>query len=66
VKVTVQIVIDAQDGTPPAVEQVAAIARDDLTMASAGCHRDYRGHGAPSSLCFVPVVCGLSPRRGGA
>lgn len=35
-KVTVQIVIDAQDGTPPAVEQVAAIARDDLTMASAG------------------------------
>jgi hypothetical protein len=36
VKVTVQIVIDAQDGTPPAVEQVAAIARDGLTMASAG------------------------------
>ena len=36
VKITVQIVIDAQDGTPPAVEQVAAIARDDLTMASAG------------------------------
>jgi hypothetical protein len=36
VKVTVQIVIDAQDGTPPSVEQVAAIARDDLTMASAG------------------------------
>jgi len=36
VKVTVQIVIDAQDGTPPAVEQVAAIARDDLTMASVG------------------------------
>jgi hypothetical protein len=36
VKVTVQIVIDAQDGTPPAVEQVAVIARDDLTMASAG------------------------------
>jgi hypothetical protein len=36
VKVTVQIVIDAQDGTPPAVEQVAAIARDDLSMASAG------------------------------
>lgn len=35
-KVTVQIVIDAQDGTPPAVEQVAVIARDDLTMASAG------------------------------
>ena len=35
-KVTVQIVIDAQDGTPPAVEQVAAIARDDLTMATAG------------------------------
>jgi hypothetical protein len=35
-KVTVQIVIDAQDGTPPATEQVAAIARDDLTMASAG------------------------------
>ena len=35
-KVTVQIVIDAQDGTPSAVEQVAAIARDDLTMASAG------------------------------
>ncbi len=35
-KITVQIVIDAQDGTPPAVEQVAAIARDDLTMASAG------------------------------
>jgi hypothetical protein len=36
VKITVQIVIDARDGTPPAVEQVAAIARDDLTMASAG------------------------------
>ena len=35
-KVTIQIVIDAQDGTPPAVEQVAAVARDDLTMASAG------------------------------
>ena len=35
-KITVQIVIDAQDGTPPATEQVAAIARDDLTMASAG------------------------------
>ncbi|MGH3278928.1 MAG: hypothetical protein ACRDNW_07305 [Trebonia sp.] len=35
-KVTVQIVIDAQDGTPPAVEQVTAIARDDLTMASVG------------------------------
>ena len=35
-KITVQIVIDAQDGTPPTVEQVAAIARDDLTMASAG------------------------------
>ena len=35
-KVTVQIVIAAQDGTPPAVEQVAAIARDGLTMASAG------------------------------
>ena len=35
-KVTVQIVIDAQDGTPPTVEQVAAIARDDLTMATAG------------------------------
>jgi hypothetical protein len=36
VKITVQIVIDAQDGTPPTTEQVAAIARDDLTMASAG------------------------------
>ena len=36
VKITVQIVIDAQDGTPPAVEQVTAIARDDLTMATAG------------------------------
>jgi hypothetical protein len=36
VKVTVQIVIDVQDGTPSAVEQVTAIARDDLTMASAG------------------------------
>ena len=35
-KITVQIVIDAQDGTPPTTEQVAAIARDDLTMASAG------------------------------
>ena len=35
-KVTGQIVIDAQDGTPPATEQVAVIARDDLTMASAG------------------------------
>ena len=35
-KITVQIVIDAQDGTPPATEQVAAIARDDLTMATAG------------------------------
>ena len=35
-KITVQIVIDAQDGTPPAVEDVAAIARDDLTMATAG------------------------------
>ena len=35
-KITVQIVIDAQDGTPPAVGQVAAIARDDLTMATAG------------------------------
>lgn len=35
-KVTVQIVVDAQDGTPPAVEQVAVIARDDLTIASAG------------------------------
>jgi hypothetical protein len=35
-KITVQIVIDAQDGTPSATEQVAAIARDDLTMASAG------------------------------
>jgi hypothetical protein len=36
VKITVQIVIDAQDGAPPAVQQVAAIAREDLTMASAG------------------------------
>jgi hypothetical protein len=36
VKITVQIVLDAQDGTPPAVEQVTAIARDDLNMASAG------------------------------
>jgi hypothetical protein len=36
VKVTAQIVIDAQDGTPPTVEQVAVIARDGLTMASAG------------------------------
>ena len=35
-KITVQIVIDAQNGTPPATEQVAAIARDDLTMATAG------------------------------
>ena len=35
-KVTVQIVIEAQDGTPPAVEQVAVIARDDLTTAGAG------------------------------
>jgi hypothetical protein len=35
-KITVQIVIDAQDGTPTATEQVAAIARDDLTMATAG------------------------------
>ena len=35
-KITVQIVIDAQDGTPPATEQVAVVARDDLTMASAG------------------------------
>ncbi len=35
-KITVQIVIDAQDGTPPATEQVTAIVRDDLTMASAG------------------------------
>ena len=35
-KITVQIVIDAQDGTPSATEQVAAIARDDLTTASAG------------------------------
>ena len=35
-KITVQIVIDAQDGMPPTVEHVAAIARDDLTMASAG------------------------------
>jgi hypothetical protein len=36
VKITVQIVIDAQDGTPPTTEQVAAIARDDLTMTTAG------------------------------
>jgi hypothetical protein len=36
VKITVQIVIDAQDGTPPATERVAAIARDNLTMATAG------------------------------
>ena len=35
-KISVQIVIDAQDGTPPATEQVAVVARDDLTMASAG------------------------------
>ena len=35
-KITVQIVIDAQDGTPPATEQVAVVARDDLTMATAG------------------------------
>ena len=35
-KVTVQIVIDAQDGTPPATEQVTVVARDGLTMASAG------------------------------
>ena len=35
-KITVQIVIDAQDGTPSATEQVTAIARDDLTMASVG------------------------------
>ena len=35
-KITVQIVIDAQDGTPSATEQVAVVARDDLTMASAG------------------------------
>jgi hypothetical protein len=36
VKITVRLVIDAQDGMPPAVEQVAAIAWDDLTMATAG------------------------------
>ena len=35
-KITVQIVIDAQDGTPPATQQVASIARDDLAMATAG------------------------------
>ena len=35
-KITVQIVIDAQDGTPPATEQVSVIARDGLTMASTG------------------------------
>ncbi|MEV4225304.1 hypothetical protein [Nonomuraea sp. NPDC049725] len=35
-KITVQLVIDAQNGTPPTVEHVTAIARDDLTMATAG------------------------------
>ncbi|MDF5757338.1 hypothetical protein [Spongiactinospora sp. TRM90649] len=35
-KITVQLVIDAQDGTLPTIEHVTAIARDDLTMATAG------------------------------
>ncbi|MCW2883415.1 MAG: ISKra4 family transposase [Streptosporangiaceae bacterium] len=35
-KITVQLVIDAQDGTPPTVEHVTAIARDDLAMSTAG------------------------------
>ncbi|MEV8636195.1 ISKra4 family transposase [Streptosporangium sp. NPDC051023] len=35
-KITVQLVIDAQDGTPPTVEHVTAIARDDLSLATAG------------------------------
>lgn len=35
-KITIQVVIDAQDGTLPAAEQVTVIERDDLSMGTAG------------------------------
>ncbi|GAA0955094.1 ISKra4 family transposase [Actinocorallia libanotica] len=35
-KITVQLVIDAQDGSQPVVEHLAAIAREDLSPATAG------------------------------
>jgi hypothetical protein len=38
VKITVQIVIDAQDGTTPVVHQGSVIERCDLTPATAGLH----------------------------
>jgi hypothetical protein len=39
-KITVQIVVDPQDGTPPAVHQAGVIERIDLTPATAGLHLD--------------------------
>ncbi len=35
-KITVQVVVDAQDGTAPTAQQVAAFAREEMSMASAG------------------------------
>ncbi|MFZ0159497.1 MAG: hypothetical protein WAL50_10755 [Kineosporiaceae bacterium] len=35
-KITVQIVVDAQDGTTPLVHQGSVIEREDLTPATAG------------------------------
>jgi hypothetical protein len=39
-KITVQIVVDAQDGSPPAVHQVGVVERSGLTPATAGLHLD--------------------------
>lgn len=35
-KITVQVVVDAQDGTTPTVQQVTSIAREELDLAGAG------------------------------
>lgn len=37
-KITVQVVVDAQDGTAPVVHQASVIERVDLTPATAGLH----------------------------
>jgi hypothetical protein len=36
VKITVQVIVDAQDGTAPLVHQASVIEREDLTPATAG------------------------------
>ena len=39
-KITIQVVVDPQDGSPPAVHQAGVIERTDLTPATAGLHLD--------------------------